>query len=279
MELVVRKMLERGKMDRDVIEIVGIDSLVPADHLLRKIETAVDFSMLYEMVEPLNCEDNGRPSVDPKVQIPAASMHYAKELMEEVNADREAHGKKTLDSDDDQPSAAPKKRGDNTSKKKLARRKKEKKRTVTKSVTDPECGLFVKGEHKRQFAYKAHTACDKHGFILKAVVIPGNVRDSVAFDEVYDRITAAFPEAETIVADSAYKTPHICKKVFENGRALSTACKRPQTMKGGYEWWKYVHDLNRVQFATKQGSLRNLQFLEISRLPDAICYHNCTGIE
>ena len=71
---------------------------------------------------------------------------------------------------------------------------------------------------------------------------PGNVHDSVAFDEVYDRVTEAFPEVETIVADSAYKTPHICKKVFEDGRVLSTAYKRPQTLKGGHEWWKYVYD-------------------------------------
>ena len=61
-------------------------------------------------------------------------------------------------------------------------------------------------------------------------------------DEVYDRVTEAFPEVETIVADSAYKTPHICKKVFDDGRVLSTAYKRPQTMKGGHEWWKYVYD-------------------------------------
>nr|WP_295956500.1 IS1182 family transposase [uncultured Agathobaculum sp.] len=335
-------MLERGKMERDVIEIVGIDSLVPQDHLLRKIDRAVDFNRLYEMVEPLYCEDNGRPSVDPvvlfkmvliqhlyvlpslrrtaeevslniayrwflgyslqeetphfstvsynfrhrfteetvdqvfrwileevaeagylspravlidgthikanantkkqvKAQVPAASKVYAKELMEEVNADREAHGKRPFD-DDDEPGAPAKKRRDNTSKKKLARRKKEKKRTVTKSVTDPECGLFVKREHKRQFAYEAHTACDKHGFVLETVVTPGNIHDSVAFDEVYDRVTAAFPEEETIVADSAYKTPHICKKVFYDGRVLSTAYKRPQTMKGGHEWWKYVYD-------------------------------------
>ena len=46
-------MLERGEMDRDVIEIVGINSLVPQDHLLRKIDQVVDFSQLYEMVEPL----------------------------------------------------------------------------------------------------------------------------------------------------------------------------------------------------------------------------------
>ena len=136
----------------------------------------------------------------------------------------------------------PKKRKDNTSRKKLARRKKEKLRTVTKSVTDPECGLFVKGDHKRQFAYEAHTACDKNGFILETVVTAGSVHDSAAFDEVYDKVTAAFPETETIVADSAYKTPHICKKVFDDGRVLSTVCKQPQAMKGGHEWWKYVYD-------------------------------------
>ena len=60
-------MLERGKMDRNVIEMVGIDSLVPEEHLLRKIDKAVDFSRLYEMVEPLYSEDNGRPSVDPEM--------------------------------------------------------------------------------------------------------------------------------------------------------------------------------------------------------------------
>ena len=176
-----------------------------------------------------------------KAAIPAASKHYAKELMEEVNADREARGKKPFE-DDDKPPKPPKKCRDNTSKKKLARRKKEKTRIVTQSVTDPDCGLFVKGSHERQFAYEAHTACDKNGFVLETVVTPGNVHDSVAFDEVYDKVTKAFPETETIVADSAYKTPHICKKIFDDGRVLSTAYKRPQTMKGGHEWWRYVYD-------------------------------------
>ena len=313
-------MLERGKMDRDLVEFVVIDQLVPKEHLLRKIDAAVDFTQLYEMVEPLYCEDNGRPSIDPvvlfkmvliqhlyglpslrrtaeevsanncyrwflgyplqeetphfstvsynfrhrfteetvdrvfawildevakagylspkavfidgthikanantkkqmKEQIPAAARHYAKELMEEVNADREAHGKKPFDDDNDPP-ASPRKHKDNTSKKKLARRKKQGFRTVTKSVTDPDCGLFVKGEHKRQFAYEAHTACDKNGFVLETVVTPGNVHDSVAFDEVYDKVTENFPQVEAVVADAAYKTPHICKKVFGDGRRM-----------------------------------------------------------
>ena len=335
-------MLERGKKDREQVELVVIDELVPKAHLLRKIDAAVDFKRLYEMVEPLYSEDNGRPSIDPvvlfkmvliqhlyglpslrrtadevsanicyrwflgytlqeetphfstvsynfrhrftaetvdsvfawilsevaaagylspravfidgthikanantkkqvKAQIPAASKRYAEELMEEVNADREAHGKKPFDNDDDPPAPA-RKRRDNTSRKKLTRRKKEKTRTVAKSVTDPESGLFVKGEHKRQFAYEAHTACDKNGFVLETVVTPGNIHDSVVFDAVYDKVTEHFPETEVVVADAAYKTPHICKKVFEDGRVLSTVYKRPQTMKGGHEWWKYVYD-------------------------------------
>ena len=57
-------MLERGKLDRGVVEMVNTESLVPAEHLLRKIDTAVDFNRIYEMVAPLYSEDNGRPSVD-----------------------------------------------------------------------------------------------------------------------------------------------------------------------------------------------------------------------
>ena len=120
-----------------------------------------------------------------KIQIPAASKHYAKELMEEVNADQEPHGKKPFD-DDDKPPAPPRKHRDNTSKKKLARWKKEQLRTATRSVPDPDSGLFVKGEHKRQFAYEAHTTCDKHGFVLRTIITPRNVHDGVAFDKVYD---------------------------------------------------------------------------------------------
>ena len=147
-----------------------------------------------------------------KVHIPAASKYYAKGLVEEVNADREAHGKRPFD-DKDEPPASSKTRRDNTSKKKLARRKKEEEEAHREAERDRSGQRLVCSKGRPQAAaYEAHTACDKHGFILETVVTPGNVRDSVAFDEVYDRVTAAFPEAEIIVADSAYKTPHICKK-------------------------------------------------------------------
>ena len=261
-------MLERGKMDRDLVEFVVIDQLVPKAHLLRKIDAAVDFTQLYEMVEPLYCEDNGRPSIDPVVLFKMVLVQHLygltslRRTAEEVSANNcyrwflgyplqeetphfstvSYNFRHRFTDDDNDPPASPRKHKDNTSKKKLAHRKKQGFRTVTKSVTDPDCGLFVKGEHKRQFAYEAHTACDKNGFVLETVVTPGNVHDSVAFDEVYDKVTENFPQVEAVVADAAYKTPHICKKVFGDGRVLSTAYKRPQTMKNGHEWWKYVYD-------------------------------------
>ncbi len=332
-------MLSKGQNSRAQMEMIWLEELVPSNHLLRQIDEAVDFTKIYDIVDGLYCENNGRPSIDPVVlfkmvliqhlyglpslrrtasdvevnvayrwflgyglreetphfstlsynfrnrfttetvdrifawilneiaeagylspsavfidgthikanannkkkiqeEVPQAAKIYAKELMKEINEDRELHNKKPFDDDD-----TPKKKTNpdkNTSKKKLKNRKKMKK--VTKSTTDPDSGMFVKGDHKQQFAYEAHTACDEHGYVMETVITPGNVHDSVAFDEVYDKVTEEFPEIETIVADSAYKTPHICKKVFDDNRVLSTAYKRPMTKKGGHEWWKYVYD-------------------------------------
>ena len=95
-------------------------------------------------IDGTHIKANANTKKQMKEQIPAAARHYAKELMEEVNADREAHGKKP-------------------------------------------------------------------------------------FDEVYDKVTENFPQVEAVVADAAYKTPHICKKVFDDGRVLSTAYKRPHS--------------------------------------------------
>lgn len=46
---------------------VSLERLVPQDHLLRKIDCAVDFTHIYDLVEDLYCADNGRLSVDPVV--------------------------------------------------------------------------------------------------------------------------------------------------------------------------------------------------------------------
>lgn len=317
------KMLTKEQEKRQVVEMLCTDMLVPVDHLLRKIDGAVDFTHIYDLVANLYCEDNGRPSIDPVVlfkmvliqhlygirslrqtvkdialnvgyrwflgytmaqelphfatisyafrhrftedivesvfrwilsevalagylspevvfvdgthikananlkkhvkrAIPEAARVYGKQLMEEVNADREAHGKKPFKDDDDSGSPGEK--------------------TVLTSTTDPESGIFHKGEHKKCFAYEAHTVCDGHNFVLEVEVTPGNVHDSVAFDTVFDRLVEHYPQVEVITADAGYKTPWICKSIFDSGRLPSLPYKRPMTKAGNLPWYEYVYD-------------------------------------
>ena len=320
-------MLKKEMEQRQAIEMLCTDMLVPKDHLLRKIDAAVDFTYIYSLVEDLYCEDNGRPSCDPvvlfklvliqhlfgirslrqtmrdvevnvayrwflgytmsqqlphfatisyafrhrftadvieavfrwvleevacagylspevvfvdgthikananmkkqvKKQIPKAARHYQEQLMEEVDADRKDHGKKPLKKDNHggTPSA------------------KSEEKTITESTTDPDCGVFHKGEHQKCFAYEAHTVCEKRGYVLEVEVTPGNVHDSVAFDTVFERLVEHYPEVEVVTADAGYKTPWICKQVIDSGRIPSLPYKRPMTMKGNLPWYEYVYD-------------------------------------
>ena len=103
---------------------------------------------------------------------------------------------------------------------------------VTVSTTDPECGLFHKGEYKVEFAYTAHVVCDHNNFVLACEVTLGNVHDSIVFDSVYE---------ETVAVDAGYKTPWICKEVRSEGHNLSTAYKCPMSKKGFFRSYEYVY--------------------------------------
>jgi len=316
-------MLEKRKKGLEQIEIICMDERVPKDYLLRKIDEAIDFTHVYDLVEDLYCKDNGRPSVDPVVlfkivliqhlygiaslrqtvrdidlnigyrwflgyslseeiphfatvsynfkhrftsetveavfrwilceaeragylapemvfvdathikananinkkckrEIPEAARQYERQLREEVNACRKEHGQKPFDDDPPEGNG--------------------KTKQVTQSTTDPQSGLFRKGEHKMCFAYGAHTVCDIHNFILDVEVMPGNIHDSVVFDTVYRRVTEHFPEVKVVTADAGYKTPWICKQVFDDGRLPSLPYRRPMTKKGHHKWDEYVFD-------------------------------------
>lgn len=314
-------MLEKAKEERYQAEIICIDELVPKDHLLRKIDRAIDFSKIYEFVEGLYCQDNGRPGIDPvvlfkmvmiqhlfgisslrktadevslniayrwflgysmnektphfstisynfkhrfsdetiekvfywilseiesagylspetvfvdgthikananikkavKKAVPKAAKIYEEQLMKEINEDREDHDKKPFE-DNNPP----------------------KEKEINESTTDPECGVFHKGEHKKCFAYTAQTACDKNGYVMDVTVNAGNIHDSVAFDGLYERLVERYSEIKEVVADAGYKTPWICKKVIDDGRIPVLPYKRPMGNKGFFKPYEYVYDI------------------------------------
>ena len=313
-------MLSKDKKETEQVIFFSMESFIPQDHLLRKIESAVDFSMLYDIVGELYCPDNGRPSIDPVVlfkivliqhlygirslrrtseeiemnvayrwflgysmeektphfatvsynfkhrfteetiekvfnwilseinnkgylspevvfidgthikasanmkksvtkAIPVAAKIYEEQLLKEINEDREEHDKKPFE---------PKDKGE---------------KKISESKTDPDSGVFHKGEHKKCFAYEAHTACDEKGYILGVYVTPGNVHDSVAFDPLFDELYKSFPQIKTVAADSAYKTAWICKKLTDMNIKLSAPYKRPMGNKNkGFRAYDYVYD-------------------------------------
>lgn len=161
-----------------------------------------------------------------KEAVKEEALFYEEKLKEEINCDREEHGKKPLkDKDDDDESGGSSSSGT-----------KEEKR----STTDPDCGWFHKGEHKEVFAYSIQTACDKHGWILGYTVNRGNLHDSRTFKGLYDKIKR--PETEKLIADAGYKTPAIAKLLIDDGIEPIFPYTRPKTKDGFFNKYEYVYD-------------------------------------
>lgn len=54
----MKKMLTKNtQMNRDQLEMITLEQLVPVNHLVRKAEAAIDFSFIYPLVqEMLDCQ-------------------------------------------------------------------------------------------------------------------------------------------------------------------------------------------------------------------------------
>ena len=83
-------MLKQPEVPQQEIELVTIESLVPADHLLRKIDANIDLEFIRERVRHLYSADNGRPALDPVVLFKLLLLGYLfgirseRQLMREV---------------------------------------------------------------------------------------------------------------------------------------------------------------------------------------------------
>ena len=69
-------MLSKNQGGPPQVQIVSLEELVPQDHLLRKVDAAIDFSFIYDLVEDKYSPDNGRPSIDPVILFKIALIQY-----------------------------------------------------------------------------------------------------------------------------------------------------------------------------------------------------------
>ncbi|MFV0423987.1 MAG: transposase [Bacilli bacterium] len=56
----------KSKLDKDQIQMFSMNDLVPKNHLVRKLDKAIDLDFIYDLVRPLYSNE-GRESIDPVV--------------------------------------------------------------------------------------------------------------------------------------------------------------------------------------------------------------------
>ena len=69
-------MLRKPTPHQTALEMVSLESLVPPDHLVRKIDAVIDFSFIHDRVADLYCADNARPALDPVLMFKALFLGY-----------------------------------------------------------------------------------------------------------------------------------------------------------------------------------------------------------
>lgn len=82
-------MLHTRSHSQNEVEFVLLDDLVPANHLLRKIDQHIDFSFILDKVRPYYSEDNGRPSLDPLILFKMMFIGYLYGIRSERQLERE----------------------------------------------------------------------------------------------------------------------------------------------------------------------------------------------
>ena len=146
---------------------------------------------------------------DVEVEIEAKS--YDEQLLKEINVQREILNKKPFASIEKVEKDFDEITGEEIEIKK--------KKNIKTSTTDPDAGYYHKGEHEKCFAYTHQAFSDENGFVIACTTNPGNMHDSVAFDEVYDKLLEDNEEKiENVCLDSGYNTPAICKKIEDSGK-------------------------------------------------------------
>lgn len=174
-------------------------------------------------------------------QIEVLEKSYSKELQEEIDQDRIEHGKKPLKPAANTEIINDEQTGEETEVKDT--------RNIKQSTTDPEAGLFHKGEKERCFAYSHTIFSDRNGFVLSVYTAPGNVHDSVSFFPAFRELLSGFPYSEEkqqqilhVVLDAGYKTPAIAREIISHGMEPHLPYKRPMTGKGFMRKYEYIYD-------------------------------------
>ena len=84
-------MLKERREKQEKMDLVILEQMIPEDHLLRKIDRAVDFGFIHELCAPLYCADNGRPAIDPEILFRMLFIGYLYGIKSEARLEEEVN--------------------------------------------------------------------------------------------------------------------------------------------------------------------------------------------
>lgn len=175
----------------------------------------VDGQVLF--VDATHVKANANRNHRIKKQARREVLEVEKKLRREINREREEHEKPPFDDDPEPPL-----------------------KEETKSPQDEDCGMFQKGEHKREFAYSVQTACDAHGWVVGYSVHPGNHHDSRTFYALYEKIKTFDPKK--LVMDAGYKVPLLMDHLLHDQVEPILPYTRPKRKADGFSPTDFVYD-------------------------------------
>ena len=130
---------------------------------------------------------------------------------------------------------------------------------VTKSITDPECGLLKRPGKPTGFHYLDHQTCDaKNGLITDVFVTPGNTHDSTPHTQRIEYQIDKFDlKTEAVCADAGYDSGEIhsamLKKNIKTLIPQATASKINANYESGFDKDNFDFDEERDLYICPNG--------------------------
>lgn len=274
------------------MHMVTIEDLVPKGHFLRRLESALDLSFVYEETAKLYSHRYGRPPYDPVVMVKYLLVGYLygipseRQIEQRIQTDMALRWYLGLDVVDamEKPGVYWERldqfeeEGLEELEKKVSPgktgRKRRQKRTKPVrgnyrydkkwvSRTDPESGHLNRPGKPQEPHYLAHQTVDfDHGIILDTVVTSGEVNDAVPYLNQIEHIHRDILPIQAATADSAYDLPLFHRVLKDhNIRFYVRPCSNSLKACGKGNPSSFVYDEENDLYRCPQGKeleLRNL---------------------
>lgn len=285
---------KRERLGLEMTLLPPLESLIPEDHHLRRLDRVLDLSFVHEAVRDRYCQDNGRPSIDPEVVLrlfllqALEGITHVRALMRQVQVNLAYRWFIGYRMDEKLPdhstlSKALDRIGDDVFNELFERSIAKCRRsgliegkvlhvdatTIRADIDSNRVGLPNSSDVDARFGkfpgkhtapgYKQHTVADgKARVVLGLSVTPANRAETKEAMSVIDAATGRLDRPpDAVCCDAAYSSGKNAASLEDRGIRLVSPPKKPRTYTGDryYTVEDFLYDEENDQFTCPGGKL------------------------